>query len=224
MIEMIATTVEDAMEIEAGGADRIELVSALSEGGLTPSFGLIEAVIQAVDVPVNVMVRPHSKSFVYTDVQIELMKKDIICAKALGANGVVLGVLTEDNKVDTKKLACLLSVCDGLDVTFHRAIDETDVVSSVQQLTEYAKITTILTSGGLAAPIQENLEIVNEVVEQAKHIDILLGGGLTLGNIMAVAEKTKATSFHFGSAVSVNNDVDQAKVAQLVQLLETNQT
>lgn len=74
-IEFIATTIEDALLIEKSGADRIELVSALAEGGLTPSHALIEAVVNSVKIPVNVMVRPHSQSFCYTQNDLEIMKK-----------------------------------------------------------------------------------------------------------------------------------------------------
>ena len=93
MLEIIATSVEDAIVIEKGGADRIELVSALSEGGLTPSYGLVHRVIGAVNIPVNVMIRPHSLSFVYSDEDLLCMLEDIKQAKALGANGVVFGML-----------------------------------------------------------------------------------------------------------------------------------
>jgi len=99
MIEIIAATPEDARRIEACGADRIELVSALSEGGLTPSYAIIEITVKSVTIPVNVMIRPHSKSFVYTREEIEIMKEDIHVAKELGANGVVIGALDEKRKI-----------------------------------------------------------------------------------------------------------------------------
>jgi len=218
MIEIIATTIEDATEIEAGGANRIELISALSEGGLTPSYGLIKEVISRVSIPVNVMIRPHSKNFIYTDDEIELMKKDIKIARDLGANGVVLGVLTKTNEIDTKKLESLLSVCHNLDVTFHRAIDETDVIASIKILAQYKAITNVLTSGGLGAPIEENSEIIKEMISYSKHINILLGGGLTLENCATVLKQTSATDAHLGSAVRVNDSVSSKKVATLLKV------
>jgi len=216
MIEIIATTIDDATQIQAGGANRIELISALSEGGLTPSYGLIQEVISRVSIPVNVMIRPHSKSFIYTDDEIELMKRDIAIARDLGANGVVLGVLTQTNVIDERKLESLLASCQGLEVTFHRAIDETDVVASVKKLAEYKEITTILTSGGLAAPIQENSEIIKEMMAYSRHINILLGGGMTSQNLSAVLKQTGAGHVHFGSSVRVDDAVDKDKVAALV--------
>ena len=220
VIEIIATTVKDALEIAAGGANRIELVSALEEGGLTPSYDMMSKVISAVEIPVNVMIRPHASSFVYTDDEIASMKKDIEMARTFGANGVVLGTLTEDNRVDTKKLESLLSVCSGLEVTFHRAIDETDVLASVKQLAVYKGITNILTSGGLVASLHENIEIIRRMIASAEHINILLGGRLTMDNILTVAKKTNARNFHFGSAVQIDGHVVREKVEALVSKME----
>lgn len=91
LIEFIAVTVEDAKLIERSGADRIELVSGLTEGGITPSYGLIEKVVNSVNIPVNVMVRPHAQSFCYSEDDITIMKNDIRIIRSIGANGVVFG-------------------------------------------------------------------------------------------------------------------------------------
>jgi len=216
MIEIIATSVADALEIEAGGGNRIELVSHLNEGGLTPSTELIKGVIDAVKIPVHVIIRPHSNSFVYTDEEIRQMKKDIEFAKASGASGVVIGVLTPENKIDTKKLEDLLSVCQGLKVTFHRAIDETDPVESLKILVKYEEITNILTSGGIKSPLAQNTAVLKEMVEKSAHINILVGGGLTMDNVMKVADITKAKNFHFGDAARVDNQVKREKVEILI--------
>ena len=215
MIEIIAMTPEDARRIQAGGAGRIELVSALTEGGLTPSYGLIEAVTAAVDIPVNVMIRPHGKHFVYTDEEIKLMKKDIQVARELGANGVVFGVLTPQNQIDIPKLEALLAVCDGLEVTFHRAIDETDHLESIRILRSYPQITTVLTSGGLAKPIGENLGLLKEVVSERGHIDILLGSGLNNTNFRDYQKVAGTLSCHFGTAVRDGDEITIEKVRQL---------
>ncbi|WP_246289405.1 copper homeostasis protein CutC, partial [Bacillus haikouensis] len=148
-IEFIATTLEDAILIEQSGADRIELVSALTEGGLTPSHSLIEAAVNRVSIPVNVMVRPHSQSFCYSDDDFLIMKNDIKIIRSIGANGVVLGVLNEKGEVNQHMLEELLKECNGMEVTFHRAIDYTiNPVQAAETLAQYKEITTILTSGG----------------------------------------------------------------------------
>ncbi|MGL4336327.1 MAG: copper homeostasis protein CutC [Turicibacter sp.] len=222
MLEIIGITVEDARRIEACGADRIELVSALTEGGLTPSYSVIEAVINAVKIPVNVMVRHHAKSFKYSDEEIELMSKDISVIKSLGANGVVLGVLDEQGGISKIQLETLLESCKGLEVTFHKAIDETDVVESVKILAKYPQVTTILSSGG-TGNIMDNIENLKEMIKEANHINILIGGGLNLENVYTIKEKTHATNFHFGTAVredkSPFGEIDCEQLKQLINIL-----
>ena len=124
MLEIIATSVADAIAAERSGADRLELCAALSEGGLTPSLGLVEAVVQAVDIPVHVIVRPHSRTFQYDESDLAVMLADIRYIKQAGAAGIVIGVLNEDNKVNTEALSRLLKEAGEMKVTFHRAFDE----------------------------------------------------------------------------------------------------
>jgi len=221
MLEIIAMTLEDAKRIEAGGGQRIELVSALSEGGLTPSYGLIEAVCREVEIPVNVIIRPHSKDFVYTPEEIELMKSDILVAKKLGANGVVIGVLNKDNSINFEALQSLLGVCGGLDVTFHRAIDElSDIAGAAAELAAYPQITNILTSGGLLQGIERNTEVLKLARARSGHIRILLGGGLNLLNVQGIKERSGATDFHFGSAVRTAGDIDVEKIRKVRAIIQ----
>lgn len=224
MLEIIATTVDDARRIEAGGADRIELITSLSEGGLTPSYGLIEAVVKSVAIPVNVMIRPHAKSFCYTLEELAIMEKDIAMAKKLQANGVVLGVLTTQQTICTTSLERLLSHCDGLDVTFHKAIDETNPVESIKILAKYPQITTILSSGG-KGPLQNNFAVLKGMLENAGHIRLLVGGGLTLDNIRTVMQEVGAPDYHFGTAVRTGNsvigDIDPSQLAAVVKAMQS---
>ncbi|WP_110955827.1 copper homeostasis protein CutC [Anaerosinus massiliensis] len=225
MVEIIAMTVEDAKQIEAGGADRIELVSALSEGGLTPSYGLIEAVVNAVKIPVNIMVRPHAKGFCYTTDEINLMKRDIEFAKQLKVNGVVFGVLDEQKNICEANLQKLLSVCDGLEVTFSRAIDLINPVNGMKILAKYPQVTTVISSGGTGF-IKDNIEILNKMVAHAKHIRLLIGGGLTLDNVEEIMQAVKHADFHFGSAARENSslfgDISKARIEKLVHIIREN--
>src|SRR3984957_9571136 len=100
LLEVIATTVADARLAARAGADRLELITAMGEGGLTPSLGLIEAVVAAVDIPVNVIVRPHSRSFVFDADDYAVMLRDIRAIAAAGAPGGGSGVLTAGGGVD----------------------------------------------------------------------------------------------------------------------------
>ena len=201
MIEIIGTTIEDVKRIEESGADRIELVSALSEGGLTPSYSLIKRAVQGVNIAVNVMIRPHSKSFVYSEEEILLMVEDIMIAKTLNARGVVFGVLNKHNEICIPTLEKLLKACDGIDVTFHKAIDElSDPIKGVETLATYKQITNVLTSGG-KGDILKNIPDIKSMVEKSKHINIIVGGGLNLENIIEVMKSTNAPQYHFGTAI-----------------------
>ena len=223
MLEIIATTLEDAKRIEDAGADRIELVSALTEGGITPSYGLIKKVVQSVKIPVNVMIRPHAKSFIYSKNEIKIMMEDILIAKELRVNGVVLGTLDENNEICISSLEKLLQVCDGIDVTFHRAIDQLpDLVRGIDTLKRYAEIKNVLTSGG-KGDILKNAFTIKQMVRNSDNIKVLVGGGLNFNNIKDIMKTTKAPQYHFGTAVrcdrSVLGEIDKDKLKRLVKLV-----
>lgn len=222
MLEIIGMSVEDAKAIEYCGANRIELVSALTEGGLTPSFAMIEKVVNSVNIPVNVMIRNHAKSFKYSEHDLEVMQKDIEIVESLGVNGIVLGLLDDARKIDKIGLEKLLDVVSNIDITFHKAIDETNVLESVNTLNKYDKITNILTAGGVKS-ISDNINDIKLMIETSK-ANILLGGGLNFDNIKRIKELTQATDFHFGTAVRVDKspfgEIDINKLTQLVKLLE----
>lgn len=222
MLEIIGMSVEDAIAIEKCGADRIELVSALTEGGLTPSFGLIESVVNKVKIPVNVMIRHHAKSFVYSDEDINIMVKDIEKVKEIGANGVVFGMLDEKNNIKEEQLITLLEAAKGLDVTYHRAIDETNVIDSIKILSKYEYITNVLTSAG-KGNIENNIEKIKEMKKNAGSINILLGGGLNFENIDRIKNLTNNKDFHFGTAIRVDKnpfgEIDEAKLRRLVEII-----
>lgn len=220
-LECIATTLEDAKLIEQAGANRIELVTSLTEGGLTPSYGLIEAVVNQVSIPVNVMVRPHAQSFCYQDHDLQIMKRDIQMIRSIGANGVVLGVLTESGKLYRAALEDLLRECGQLEVTFHRAIDAVDdPVQLVKELKNYPQINTILTSGGTGSwPMR--LDTIQEMIKNSGHISILVGSGLDLENIRPIDALLQTDQFHFGTAIRKQRDPLQAIDLQVLkQLIE----
>ncbi|WP_195238553.1 copper homeostasis protein CutC [Romboutsia sp. 1001285H_161024_C4] len=222
MLEIIGMSVEDAKTIEACGGDRIELISALTEGALTPSFATIEKVVNNVNIPVNVMIRNHENSFVYSEYDIEIMEKDIEIAKSLGVNGVVLGLLDKENNIDEVNLQRLLKKCKGIDVTFHKAIDFTNVIKSTEILNKY-NITNILTAGGTKR-IDYNIEKIKSMIEVSKDINILLGGGLNFENINTIKESTNATDYHFGTAIRIDNSpfgrIDENKLKELIKIIK----
>jgi copper homeostasis protein len=224
MLEVIATSIEDAIKIEKNGGNRIELVSALTEGGLTPSFALIKYVVGEVKIPVNIMIRPHSKSFVYSKEDLKVMKEDITVAEDLKANGIVLGTLNLKNEINEEDLVELLSVSRNLEVTFHRAIDEVkDLIAAVKILKKYSQIKRILTSGG-RGKIENNTDIIAEMIkESGENIKVLIGGGLNKDNINSILKKTRAEEVHIGTAARKDSSnilgIEEAALMNLSYLL-----
>jgi copper homeostasis protein len=223
LLEGIATTLEDAKRIEQAGADRIELVSSLTEGGLTPSFALIDRVINDISIPVNVMVRPHAQSFCYTSDDIDIMIKDMEMIRSIGANGVVWGVLDEQNNIDFRSLERLLEASSGLDITFHRAIDcLTDPVQGVAKLTKYKEITSVLTSGGFG-DWNERLSTIKAMCNISEHISILVGSGLTKNNILEIHEQVQTSQYHFGTALRIQQSpiqpIDIQETSEIIKMI-----
>ncbi|WP_336773476.1 copper homeostasis protein CutC [Paenibacillus sp. MMO-58] len=206
LLEVIATCMDDALTAEANGADRLELITAITEGGLTPGIGLVERVVQAVRIPVFVMVRPHSRSFVYAEHDIDTMASEIKAIINAGAAGLVLGALTPEGKIDEQALDRLLPMTGGLQVTFHRAFDElADQHEGLQTLMKFPQITRVLTSAG-PRPAMESVKEMAELVAAAtgSHLAILAGSGLTTEGVADFIAQTGVGEVHFGSAVRYN--------------------
>jgi copper homeostasis protein len=227
-LEVIATNLTDAILAEQGGADRIELITGIVEGGLTPGPGLIREAVSRLDIPVHVMVRPHSRSFVYDEHDLRTMREDIAFIKECGAAGIVLGALTPDGVVDTAALDLLLEDTEGLNVTFHRAFDEIqDQLSALKVLSGYPQINRILTSGG-PQPAPKSAPQIKELVKasQGTGITILAGYGLTVPVLREFIHTTGVTEVHFGSALRVNGEalqpVDPSKVQSAKQIVNEN--
>lgn len=225
LLEVIATTVADARLATQAGAGRLELVTAMGEGGLTPSLGLIEAVVAAVQIPVNVIVRPHSRSFIYDADDYAVMLRDVHAVKAAGANGIVIGMLDADGEIDREGLARAIDAADGLAITFHRAFDETrDLCRSLDTLLGFEAVTNVLTSGGQTSVLNAEATI-GALVRQAagSHCTILAGAGLTVDAVAGFVSRTQVAAVHFGSGVRVDNNglasVDSRKVAKVRTLL-----
>lgn len=210
-LELCVESVDSAIAAEQGGAQRIELCSDLLEGGITPSAGLIQVVRKRVDFGIFVMIRPRGGDFFYTDNEFEGMRQDVLQAKNLGADGVVLGLLDAYGHVDIARTSELVELAHPMQVTFHRAFDmSADMDESLSQIMK-AGAHRILTSGGQQS-IADGAERVASLVRAAQgRIGIMVAGGIRLENIEAVAAQTGATEFHCSLKTRIESPVQFRK-------------
>jgi copper homeostasis protein len=195
IFEVCAETVEACIASRVGGADRVELCSALSEGGLTPSHGLVQVAVQC-GVPIHAMVRPRGGDYVYSPTEIAVMEADIRHMKTLGVSGVVFGLLRPDGLVDAELTKRLVAVAMPLQVTFHRAFDSAPSLSQALEDVIAAGCDRVLTSGG-ADDVSAGAESLAALVAQAAgRIEIAVGGGLRLADAARLASVIGARHFH----------------------------
>lgn len=181
---------------EAGGANRIELCDNLLEGGTTPSYGMIAAVREKCNLKIYPIIRPRGGDFLYDDAEFDIMKRDIATCKQLGCDGVVIGLLTADGKVDLPRTAELVHLAKPMGVTFHRAFDMTDDPFQALEDVIASGCERILTSGQRNTAM-EGAALIRELVEKAgSRIRIMAGSGLRAHNAEALAKASGAPEYH----------------------------
>lgn len=221
-LEIIATSLDDALKIEESGANRIELVKDINAGGLTPKISLIKKITKQVKIPVYVMLRPHNLSFCYDEKDVKTILKDLKKIKKTKAKGIVFGALTEDNLIDEKLLKTIIENKGHLNLTFHRAIDQSaDPISAMKTLTNY-KIERVLTSGGKKTAL-EGIETISKMTEIANksNILILIGAGLNKDNVKVLLKKGKFNEMHFGSGVRFNRNNNNKIDVNIIKNIKT---
>jgi copper homeostasis protein len=196
ILEICAGSISSAYAAQAGGAHRIELCDNLSEGGTTPSPGVIRQVVNSLVIPVFVLIRPRAGDFLYSDREFEAMKEDVTFCKEHGAKGVVMGLLKSDGTVDSDRTAELVRLAHPMEVTFHRAFDMTrDPFRALEDIISLG-IERILTSGQ-ADNAMNGAILIKQLNNQANNrIIILPGGGITENNAAGLLKKTGAKELH----------------------------
>ena len=198
VLEICVDSLESCIAAHKGGAHRLELCSGLTDGGVTPSYGLIGAALSSVPLPIHVLIRPRPGDFLYTAGDLSVMKADIMACKLLGASGVVIGCLTPDGRVDRDTLRELMLAAKGMTVTFHRAIDmvRADCLEDDLELLIEEGVERVLTAG-LANGVAAGLQTIRRMRDAAAgRIVIMPGGGVTEQNIASVLTATLCTEVH----------------------------
>jgi len=197
-IEVCVDSVDSAVAAERGGAGRVELCSNLLEGGVTPSAGLIELVRARTSVGLQVMIRPRGGDFCYTPEEFETMRRDILSAKKLGADGVVVGILHADGSVDIERTRELVELARPLSATFHRAFDMSADLFRALECVCTTGADRLLTSGGEKTALQA-VEQIARLVEAARgRIAVMACGGINDHNATSIIERTGVREIHVG--------------------------
>lgn len=175
-LEVCVDTLAGLAEAVAGGADRVELCSALALGGLTPSAGVMRAAA-GCGVPVLAMIRPRAGDFVWSEAEVVAMEADIAAARAVGLAGVVLGASRPDGRLDGRVLARLLRAAEGMDLTLHRCFDLVPDMGEALEAAVALGFRRVLTSGG--ARVADPVRIGALVAQAAGRIVVMAGSGVT---------------------------------------------
>lgn len=195
-VEAAVESLDDALAAVEGGADRLELCADLGVGGLTPAPALVSSVLERVDVPVFVMIRPRAGSFVYSPPELDVMQRDIESMRELGVDGIVVGVLDARGAVDARRMAPLVAATSGLPVTFHRAFDRARDLSDALESLIDLRIERVLTSGG-AQDALAGADVLSDLVQQAGDaLVIMAGGGVREHNVREIVEVSGVHEVH----------------------------
>ncbi len=219
LLEIACFNMQSAIMAQRAGADRIELCDDSASGGTTPSFETIKEARELISIPLFVMIRPRRGNFMYSDSEFEEMKNAVIFCRKNKVDGIVSGILTEENLVDKQRCTTLVELAKPMPATFHRAFDETD--SSFAELEEVIDcgFDRILTSGQKSSAL-EGASFISLLIEKAnERIVIMPGGGVRAENISELKKKTRAKEFH-SSAINIQTRLpDESEIREMKKLI-----
>ena len=183
-VEVCSNSIESVIIANNAGADRIELCSGLSVGGLSPSKGLIELALKKSKIPIHCLIRPREGHFIYNKNDFETILYDVRYMKKMGVAGIVVGMINEDHDVNSEQLNEVIKEASGIEITFHRAFDcLKDPEKNILKLSSMG-VSRILTSGGFKSAIKGINNLIKWKLLSNNLIEIQPGGGINLKNIM----------------------------------------
>lgn len=218
ILEVCANAVQSAVNAQKAGAKRVELCCGLWESGTSPSFASIKIARELLNIDLFVLVRPRGGDFVYSDLEFQIMKEEILNGKELGVNGIVSGVLNADNTIDINRTKELIELSKPLPFTFHRAFDITPNLEESLQSLISIKADRVLTSGAkkCVADAHETISQLNKIANNK--LKILAGGGLKISNVQQLLN-TGCSEFHMTGNELVKSAASKNSL-QLNSLLE----
>lgn len=219
MLEVIVCSVADAIGAEQGGAKRLEIIRDFARGGMTPDLEFVREVMNAVSVPVRVMLRESEDYNVTDEREIEQL---CVCARELAAlevDGLVLGFIRE-GQIDVELSQRVLSCAPALKATFHHAFEEIgDVGEAIEKLKTLGQVDRILTAGG-RGDWPQRIDRLGSYQQMADpEIKILAGGGLDIQLLKEIRANTGISEFHVGRAARFGSRVDGPVHSELVREL-----
>lgn len=216
-IELCAASIEAIYLAKSLHFDRIELCQNLDQGGLTPSAGFIQLALD-LGLETHVLIRPRAGGFVYSEAEIQVMEKEIEFCSSIGVKGVVVGVLTADLRIDMQQLKRLKSSAKNMEVTFHRAFDDSfDWKNSIDVLLS-SGIDRVLTSG-MSSNIENGIPILEKIMTYVdSRIEIMVGGGVNLANAPKIISQVKPNAIHFSGTVKTLLDADSVFSETILQV------
>ena len=195
--EACVETFEEAILAEKKGADRVELCSRLDLDGLTPERKIVEKVLGALSIPIKIMIRPRAGNFSYNDQELNRMKEDILFCKDLNVQGVVFGILDQNKTIDMENMKYLSDIADNLEITFHKAIDQTDsIIDEIDRLLTIGSISSVLTSGGAYNAYAGSRFLKKALEKYEDIITIIPAGSITKNNIHELHQIIGAKEYH----------------------------
>ena len=202
--EVCVDNIKDAMRAVDLGANRIEYCSKLSEEGLTPNIEDVKYLLKNINIPLRIMIRPHSKSYNYSETDISTMLRDISTFKKIDIDGIVIGCLNKDDEIDLKKINLLIEKARPLKVIFHKAIDITsDPLKSLKNLIKYSNINGVLTSGGFKKA-EDGVKLLKKMLDICPiNFELIIAGKITSENINKINQKLSAKFYHGKKIVGV---------------------
>src|SRR6202050_4087382 len=197
--EICVDSVAGVRAAKDAGAQRVELCGDLLEGGITPSLGAIRQARTVTGIDLNVMIRPRGGDFLFNDDEFASMQEDIETAKAEGANGVVIGLLTATGEIDVGRTRELIGLARPLSGAVHRAFDvAAEPFSALEALIELG-VDRVLTSGQ-EPTVLEGLPLIVELMKRAgDRIVIMPGGGITARNVERIVAAARPREMHFAA-------------------------